>query len=337
MKQWQSTKWILFVSRPVDVLQRELRDQCYFGVSAMSPIHIGEVLTIGDHGQTSVYIKKKEHLKNLKLSEREYKSRHAQRRLDASHRKLRATIVGRDPLHRAAIAHYKIGSIIIYSIYVDRAITASFPIKNRRVKNLIAACGRMNEQAVRKTDALYQGALVYLRKEYPFIQKPELYVGHEVEKGTIGDETELSRRQKFYVMRSRRGVTKIVTGRSAKRVLKDEGFAEQKIAAQKELKGLPVFHGIATGTVRIAKRITDLKKLPSNAIVVSPMTVVEFFPYLRDVAGLVTDEGGLGCHAAIVSRELRIPCVVGTKSATKVFKDGDRVEVDATRGIVRKI
>jgi len=52
---------------------------------------------------------------------------------------------------------------------------------------------------------------------------------------------------------------------------------------------------------------------------------------------IVTDEGGLSCHAAIVARELGVPCIVGTKIATKVFKDGDLVEVDADKGIVRKI
>ena len=58
---------------------------------------------------------------------------------------------------------------------------------------------------------------------------------------------------------------------------------------------------------------------------------------MKKAAAIVTDDGGLTCHAAIVARELKTPCVVGTKIATKVLKDGDMVEVDANKGIVKKI
>lgn len=71
--------------------------------------------------------------------------------------------------------------------------------------------------------------------------------------------------------------------------------------------------------------------------VVAPMTTPAFMPTLNKASGIVTDEGGLTCHAAIVSRELGIPRVIGTRFATKVLKDGDKVEVDAERGVVRKV
>ena len=58
---------------------------------------------------------------------------------------------------------------------------------------------------------------------------------------------------------------------------------------------------------------------------------------MKKASAIITDEGGLSCHAAIVARELGIPCIIGTKIATKVLKDGDRVEVDADKGIVKKI
>jgi pyruvate,water dikinase len=67
------------------------------------------------------------------------------------------------------------------------------------------------------------------------------------------------------------------------------------------------------------------------------MTRPEFVPLMKLASAIVTDDGGITCHAAIVSRELGIPCIIGTKVGTKVFKDGDRVEVDANRGIIRKI
>jgi pyruvate,water dikinase len=65
------------------------------------------------------------------------------------------------------------------------------------------------------------------------------------------------------------------------------------------------------------------------------MTRPEYVPLMKKAAGIITDEGGITCHAAIVSRELKIPCVIGTKIATKVLKDGDMVEVDADKGIVK--
>ena len=67
------------------------------------------------------------------------------------------------------------------------------------------------------------------------------------------------------------------------------------------------------------------------------MTTPDFVPLMQKSAAIVTDIGGLLSHAAIVSREFNIPCIVGTQYATKVFKDGDMVEVDADKGVVRKI
>jgi len=58
---------------------------------------------------------------------------------------------------------------------------------------------------------------------------------------------------------------------------------------------------------------------------------------IKKCGALVTDEGGMACHASIISRELKKPCVIGTHNATKVLKDGDIVEVDADKGIVRKL
>ena len=67
------------------------------------------------------------------------------------------------------------------------------------------------------------------------------------------------------------------------------------------------------------------------------MTRPDYAIILNKATAIITDEGGLTCHASIVSRELGIPCIIGTTIATKVLKDGDLVEVDATEGMVRKI
>ena len=67
------------------------------------------------------------------------------------------------------------------------------------------------------------------------------------------------------------------------------------------------------------------------------MTRPEFVPLMKQASAIVTDEGGLISHAAIVSRELKKPCVIATKTATRLFKDGDMLEVDADNGVVRML
>ncbi len=67
------------------------------------------------------------------------------------------------------------------------------------------------------------------------------------------------------------------------------------------------------------------------------MTSPDYILAMEKAAGFITDEGGLTCHAAIVAREMNKPCLIGTKIATKVLKDGDMVEVDAAKGIVKII
>ena len=65
------------------------------------------------------------------------------------------------------------------------------------------------------------------------------------------------------------------------------------------------------------------------------MTRPEFVPLMRKAKAIITDEGGITCHAAIISRELKILCIIGTKTATRLLKDGDLVEVDANTGVVK--
>ena len=104
----------------------------------------------------------------------------------------------------------------------------------------------------------------------------------------------------------------------------------------REIKGLGASRGKAKGKVLI---LTNIEKLGNEKgfVLVSPMTTPDLVPAMRKAVAIVTDEGGLTCHAAIVSRELGIPCIVGTKIATKLLKDGEEVEIDADRGIVKKL
>jgi len=92
--------------------------------------------------------------------------------------------------------------------------------------------------------------------------------------------------------------------------------------------------GRIRGRVKIINEVKDMAKMESGDILVSVATNPELVPAIKKAAAIVTDIGGITCHAAIISRELGIPCVVGTKVATKVLKDGDIIDVSATHGKV---
>ena len=76
-------------------------------------------------------------------------------------------------------------------------------------------------------------------------------------------------------------------------------------------------------------------KLRKNEFLVATMTTPDYILLMKKAVGFITDEGGVTCHAAIVAREMNKPCIIGTKVATKVLKDGDLVEVDVNKGIVK--
>ncbi|GEM_PF-941518 len=106
---------------------------------------------------------------------------------------------------------------------------------------------------------------------------------------------------------------------------------------KKEIKGNIASRGFAKGRVKVLKDASEGYKMEKGDILVTTMTTPDFLPYMEKAAAVITDEGGVTCHAAIVSREFGIPCIVGTDNATEVLKDGDLVEVDAINGKIKKI
>lgn len=103
------------------------------------------------------------------------------------------------------------------------------------------------------------------------------------------------------------------------------------------VKGFSANTGMVQGTVKIILSSKDFYKFNPGDILVTTMTSVDFVPIMGKAAAFVTNEGGITSHASIVAREMNKPCIIGTKIATKVFKDGDLVEVDADKGVVRII
>ena len=114
-------------------------------------------------------------------------------------------------------------------------------------------------------------------------------------------------------------------------------FVPKADISLKEIRGTMASGGYARGQARIILSSDDFKKMKVGNILITTMTTPDFVPLMQKSAAIVTDIGGLLSHAAIVSREFNIPCLVGTQYATKVFKDRDMVEVDADKGVVRKL
>jgi phosphohistidine swiveling domain-containing protein len=104
-----------------------------------------------------------------------------------------------------------------------------------------------------------------------------------------------------------------------------------------ELKGNTAYPGYAKGVVRQVDVPEEMSKLQEGDILISASTSPHILPAMKRAGAIVTDSGGITCHAAIVAREIKVPTVIGTKMITKVCRDGDVVEVDAGKGIVRII
>ena len=147
---------------------------------------------------------------------------------------------------------------------------------------------------------------------------------------------ELNERYKFSIVYGDSvNLPKIYTGKKAKKFLKEWQLEKQKIKKVNELTGAVAYPGKAKGIVKIVETIDDIHKMKKGDILLSETTYPALVPAMKLAGAIVTNVGGLTCHAAIVSRELKIPCIVGTKIATKILKDGDLVEVDAEKGIVK--
>lgn len=154
--------------------------------------------------------------------------------------------------------------------------------------------------------------------------------------GAILDKLLITKRKHRYAMIVDHG--KINYYYDEKKIDEIKRMVETKIEDKiKKLKGSTASPGVVRGKVKIIHNVGELSKIKVGDILITSMTKPDYIVAMEKAAAFVTDEGGILCHAAIISREMNKPCIIGTEKATKVFKDGDLVEVDATNGIVRKI
>lgn len=140
---------------------------------------------------------------------------------------------------------------------------------------------------------------------------------------------------KLYITQTR-PVTTIPGGQAAKKEVKTESGDLAKISDVPILTGASASPGIGTGIVKVLKSPKEISKVTTGDVLVAEMTSPDYVPAMKKASAIVTNKGGMTSHAAIVSRELGIPCVVGTKNATTKLKEGDVVTVDGSKGNVYK-
>lgn len=192
------------------------------------------------------------------------------------------------------------------------------------VRTLYEASGLIRE-AARRVGLTYQDALYLSIDEL----LDGLYAGIPI---TL-DELNQRKLGMAYVMRNRNLQT--FFGEDANKLASDAGVTEDTAPTRAELEGTVANMGIVRGVVKIVHNISELNKVEEGDILVASMTIPEFVPAMEKASAFVTDEGGITCHAAIVSREMDVPCIIGVEIATKVLRDGNFVEVDANNGVVR--
>lgn len=157
--------------------------------------------------------------------------------------------------------------------------------------------------------------------------------------GRKADKKEIKKRKKYYLLYVEEENTNDTANINFVKKSIDK-YVDVKIGNVRKIKGQVVSKGNGQKTVKgrariIANPFKDGKRMKRGDILVAGMTSPEFIVVMRKAKAIITDHGGITCHAAIVSRELKIPCIVNTKIATKALRDGDLVEVDVDRGIVK--
>ncbi len=174
-------------------------------------------------------------------------------------------------------------------------------------------------------------------------RKDAEWLGHEEIVALLeGKKVPLSTRGSKHWVLANKTDWKLVIGKQAENII--NSFNNHFFNAKSgEVRGTIANKGVYTGTAKILRTVfsdsitKEMKKVQKGDVLIANTTGPEVMAACERAGAIVTDEGGITSHAAIVSRELGIPCIVGTKKASIVFSDGDIVVVDANKGIVRKI
>lgn len=153
----------------------------------------------------------------------------------------------------------------------------------------------------------------------------------ELNKKNLPSKEELEKRKRGYIYFE----GKVYTNINLEDLEKQEGIElvrpSQELKSDNLIKGTTAMKGKAIGSVKIILNPKDLYKIRQGDILVTVMTSPDYVPALKKVSAIITNEGGIMCHAAINARETNKPCIIGTQIATHVLRDNDLVEVNASQ------
>ena len=149
------------------------------------------------------------------------------------------------------------------------------------------------------------------------------------------DASTIEERKKCRVVYLNRGVIRVYQGEEAEKLA--DNFVTEEYTNSAEIKGIVGYPGVVRGKVTLVSSIQDEKRFNNGDVFVAHDGSAELTLFLKKASAIITDQGGMICHAAIIAREMKTPCIIGTTNATHLLKDGDIVEVDANKGIVRKL
>lgn len=147
--------------------------------------------------------------------------------------------------------------------------------------------------------------------------------------------SELQKRRDYLFVDYNQYPPRLVMGDLARKA--EDDLWNKSTLSKNDLNGSCACPGTVRGVARVIKSKKQLHELQPNEILVTSMTDPDFVPYLKNAIGIITDDGGITSHSAIISRELKIPCIVGTKLATRTIKTGDMLDLRAHHGLVRVI
>ncbi|MFC1752339.1 PEP-utilizing enzyme [Thermoproteota archaeon] len=150
---------------------------------------------------------------------------------------------------------------------------------------------------------------------------------------------EIEKRKKSFFLYQSGDLVMISSEKSAENLAKESQLYEIYGAVEEsnKIKGITASPGIIKGIAKIIHTNLDFEKINKGDIMVAGMTRQDFVPVMRKASAIITSEGGVTCHAAIIARELGLPCIVGVENATQIINDGDLISVDGETGIVEKL
>ena len=230
-----------------------------------------------------------------------------------------------------------------------QGLLKKYQIRDRNIKNYFYLLDKFNvfhdyrkEIQMRSNQVIYR-VLKETSKRFKIrLNNLMFYLPEEIEQLLLHNICQnlklIRKRQKGLTWLIQEGRVREYLGKDANDKLEKLVLQVMQSRQTQEIKGLTASKGVAKGRVFMARSAKEANKmLKRGEILVVPQTTVDYLPAMKRARAIVTDDGGVTCHAAIVSRELGIPCVVGTKVASRVLKTGDKIKIDANQGVVTVI